>query len=171
MLSIEPRRDRGSQEELQCRDGLSHHEEAQRATLHTVGRVCTERQSRFEQRKGKHSLPLAADFKNLFRASTFTRSKYEIAFHGRGKCSSRSNYLRSVGVGSRIRHGKHERLVVLCHEFLVFELRTINGLTASAIATGEVSTLHMAKASGLNVDQEGRPSRLQDNRMFNAPGA
>lgn len=83
----------------------------------------------------------------------------------------RSDYLRSVGVGSRVRHGKHERLVVLRDKFLVLKLLTIDGLAASAVAAGEVTTLHTAEASGFDADHEGRTSTLQNTQTFNAPGA
>jgi len=49
--------------------------------------------------------------------------------------------LRAVRVGAGVGHGEEERSVVGQLEVLVGELVTVDGLAASAVATGEVTTL------------------------------
>jgi len=49
--------------------------------------------------------------------------------------------LGAVGVRPGVGHGQKERLVVLQLEVLIGELLAVNGLSAGAIATGEVSAL------------------------------
>jgi len=49
--------------------------------------------------------------------------------------------LRSVGSRTGVGHGEETGLVVLVVEVLVSELLSVDGLAASAVASGEVSTL------------------------------
>merc|ERR1711879_967243 len=49
--------------------------------------------------------------------------------------------LGAVGVGAGVGHGEEERLVVGELEVLVGELLAVDGLSTSAVATGEVTTL------------------------------
>jgi hypothetical protein len=49
--------------------------------------------------------------------------------------------LGAVGVGAGVGHGEQTRLVVLQLEVLIGELLTVDGLAASAVTTGEVTTL------------------------------
>jgi len=49
--------------------------------------------------------------------------------------------LRAVGIGAGVGHGKEAGLVMLQLEVLVGELLTENALAASAVASGEVTTL------------------------------
>lgn len=49
--------------------------------------------------------------------------------------------LRSIGVGSSVRHRQDSRSTVLEGKVLICKLRTIDGLTTSTIASCEVSTL------------------------------
>ncbi len=49
--------------------------------------------------------------------------------------------LRSVGVGTRIGHGKEARAVMLQLEVFIGKLATIDGLSTCAVVVGEVTTL------------------------------
>ncbi len=49
--------------------------------------------------------------------------------------------LRAVGARASVGHGQQEGLGVLHLEVLVGELVAVDGLTASAVAAGEVATL------------------------------
>jgi len=49
--------------------------------------------------------------------------------------------LRAVGVGASVGHGEEEWLLVLELEVLIWELLAVDGLSTSAVTTGEVTTL------------------------------
>lgn len=53
-----------------------------------------------------------------------------------------STHLRTVGVLAGVGHGQETGLGVLQLEVLVFELGAIDGLSAGAIAVGEVTALN-----------------------------
>ena len=49
--------------------------------------------------------------------------------------------LRAVGVAASVRHGEETGAVVLANKVLILELLAVDGLAASAVAAGEVTTL------------------------------
>lgn len=57
-------------------------------------------------------------------------------------------HLRTVGVGTSIGHGQDAWSGVLEGEVLISKLLTIDGLTTSAITSGEVTTLRNQKGHG-----------------------
>jgi len=72
--------------------------------------------------------------------------------------NSRDEELRSVGVGTSIRHGQKIRSVVLEREVLVIKAGSVDRLAACAVAVCEVTSLYdgQCKGSAFN-DTEYKP--------------
>jgi hypothetical protein len=58
--------------------------------------------------------------------------------NGKVDCNG-TPYLRSIGVGTSISHGKNSPSFVLEIKVFIFELFSVNGFSSSSIVVGKVS--------------------------------